>query len=562
MNARDLARAGCGLIVATAALCSVQCASSPRFALRPPITRDDDARPIARAPATTEALFFAGGVDYEVLRPAVGAFAFRRAEPAVNVNAMDEVPDSTWFTNRSPTPAESARGPCVGSPAQAPFAVLHVKSDGTTPGLIVRDALGRRFMLKVDQFAADRPETATAADVIGSRLWWSIGYNVPCNEIAYVQPSSVTLAPGAFEVDDVGARRPLRMHRVLELLADAVHRPDGAARVSTSLFVEGEPLGPFPPTGTRPDDPNDTIPHEDRRELRGERLLAAWTNRWDAREYNSLDTFVRAPGGGYVVHYMIDFSDILGGRVHSPEGTRRLGYTTFMDLSVIAVDTIGFGLLRRPWDNPRVDPRAPNLGYFEAEHFDPDDWRPVLLQPRYRHARDEDLAWMSRKIARITPEHLSAIIAEGRFSSASTVARATEVLLARRARILQTWFRRRSPLTDFVVERGTRLCALDLGITTGMNTPDQVHYATDWHQGATLGPGPSVPLIERTASTGALCATLPPHFAPANARDDAPERYAVLDIYRSEGRANTQLRAHFYDLGPARGYVLVGIERP
>src|SRR6185369_1328134 len=115
-----------------------------------------------------------------------------------------------------------------------------------------------------------------------------------------------------------------------EVLATATRRPDGKLRVSASRFIEGEPTGTWRTEGTREDDPNDVIPHEDRRELRGERFLAAWTNHWDSRGPNSFDAFTRAPGGGgYVVHYFLDFSDSLGSTaIRTQWAEPRLGFTT------------------------------------------------------------------------------------------------------------------------------------------------------------------------------------------------------------------------------------------
>jgi len=52
-----------------------------------------------------------------------------------------------------------------------------------------------------------------------------------------------------------------------------------------------------------------------------------------------------------------------------------------------------------------------------------------------------------------------------------------------------------------------------------------------------------------------------PHVAlsPSIAPDDA-RRYLIVDL--ENGYAPGPLRAHLYDLGPAAGYRLVGIERP
>jgi hypothetical protein len=66
--------------------------------------------------------------------------------------------------------------------------------------------------------------------------------------------------------------------------------------------VPGRPVGRFKYYGTRPDDPNDVIPHEHRRELRALEVFGAWTNLVDMKAGSTLDTVVTENGRGIVRH--------------------------------------------------------------------------------------------------------------------------------------------------------------------------------------------------------------------------------------------------------------------
>jgi hypothetical protein len=77
-------------------------------------------------------------------------------------------------------------------------------------------------------------------------------------------------------------------------------------------MLPGTVLGPFRYAGTRPDDPNDLVPHEHRRELRALRVFGAWTNLVDWKAGNTLDTLVEENGRSIVKHYLQDVGSSLG----------------------------------------------------------------------------------------------------------------------------------------------------------------------------------------------------------------------------------------------------------
>ncbi len=68
------------------------CAGAPRFPLKPPVTHDNDERPMASPPGSYESPFMWDGANQLVFRPIARFWAVDPAGIAANVNAVDEVP--------------------------------------------------------------------------------------------------------------------------------------------------------------------------------------------------------------------------------------------------------------------------------------------------------------------------------------------------------------------------------------------------------------------------------------------------------------------------------------
>ena len=119
---------------------------------------------------------------------------------ALNVNSIDEVPDSSWFSNRigarPVTPDEIARGPVVAPPPDpSQWTILREKSAGAAPGFTAEDAGGATWFVSFD--APANPEGATAAVVISTKLFWALGYNQVEYHVSEFDPARVRISPRA-----------------------------------------------------------------------------------------------------------------------------------------------------------------------------------------------------------------------------------------------------------------------------------------------------------------------------------------------------------------------------
>jgi hypothetical protein len=135
----------------------------------------------------------------------------------------------------------------------------------------VTDTAGRRWFLKFDP--PGYRGMATGTEVAVTKLMWALGYNVAENHIAYLRPEQLAIGATAKFTPKSGRKRPMRPGDLETLLAGVEREADGTYRVVASKALDGTPIGRIRFFGTRPDDPNDIVPHEDRRELRGYGVL-------------------------------------------------------------------------------------------------------------------------------------------------------------------------------------------------------------------------------------------------------------------------------------------------
>lgn len=546
-------------------LAAIGCASAPIFPLRGPLLKDDDQRAFAKEPEEYYSPFAWDGANYMVFHPIARFFAVDPAGPATNVNAWDEVPDSSWFENRlgrKPFSAEDvARGSC-GTKVLDPngpdgsWTIDKGKDNGANPGFRVNIKGLGKFMLKTDP--ETEPDRATGATAIASRIYHAIGYYSPCDTVVYFKPSLLKLEPGLTVTNNEGQTRPFDQAALQHVLDTASHR-NGLVRMVASSWLPGKPLGPFRYEGTRDDDPNDVIPHEDRRDVRAGRLVAAWLNHFDSREQNTMDVFMaqdpdKKGGPGYVRHYMLDFGDSFGSRWSVDGISRRLGTAYVLDAGYVAEDFLTLGVVERPWE--RVQLTGGVFNYFSSRDFDPELWRGEYPNPAFMRMTENDGAWMARILANFDDELVAAAVKVGQYDSASE-RYLTETLLQRRDAILKRYLGRISPIARVTTnERG--VCGVDMARLTRTVPNEAISFRAYLYRGAELEPTSGKARFLPVAAPG-VCVNIAHGDFPATLPLDAPERYVVLDI--TNGYAPGPLRLHLYDLG-AQGYSVAGIERP
>lgn len=400
---------------------------------------------------------------------------------AMNINTIDEVPDSSWFTNRILGPtgltvAQVATGPdTTNGPAPGKWTIVSGKSDGVTPGFTILDSAGERWFIKFDP--PKWREMATGAEVAVTKLFYALGYHVPENHIAYLTRENLVIGEESTIAAVDGGVRNLTSRDVDRLLGIAAQESDGSYRVVASKALAGRPVGPFLYVDTRSDDPNDVVPHEHRRELRGLRVFAAWTNHVDTKAINTLDTLAAENGRTVVRHHLIDFGSTMGSASLKPRDYDE-GHQYILDAGPTLKGMLSLGLYIPSFHF--IDyPNYPSVGRFSADRFDPRTWKPRIPNPAFRRARADDTFWAARRVMAFTDDMIRTAVKTGRYSDPAAENYITDTLIARRDAIGRAWLTEVNPIIEPRLDASGTLTFDNAAVATGVASPPD-SYEVAW----------------------------------------------------------------------------------
>ncbi|HEU5315188.1 MAG TPA: hypothetical protein VFX49_03705, partial [Chloroflexota bacterium] len=222
---------------------------------------------------------------------------------------------------------------------------------------------------------------------------------------------------------------------------------EGRVYFSATRFEEGKPLGNFQYQGTRPDDPNDIYPHEHRRELRANRVFAAWLAHDDSRAVNSLNMLVEQDGRKFIRHYMYDFGAILGSATRFPDPVTT-GHEHFIEKasSLRALGTLGLHAPR--YVRADYGDIPPSAGQVSSVAFEPEKWKANYPNAAFENMRPDDAFWGARLVSRFSDETIATIVAAVGYDDPRAAEYMTRTLRERRDIVAKTWLTGVNPIVN------------------------------------------------------------------------------------------------------------------
>jgi hypothetical protein len=451
------------------AFASVTACSAQKFLPDDPLARTPEVAAVPKADVQEiNALYDFAHNSFHYKSPA--------ATDSLGVNTLGEVPDSSWFTNRDVSSlgieAVKKGGRVHGGP-QSPYTVVAAKSEGVSTGFRIRDARGLLYFVKADP--AENLGMATAADVIGALFLYGAGYNVPENYILVGRREEFRLSKDAKIKRTYGKDRRLNETELRQIFDRIPRDADGNVHLMASLALPQKIVGPFRYAGVRSDDPNDLVPHQQRRDLRGLAVLFAWVNHTDAKGENSLDTVEGEGENARFVHHLLDFGDSFGSDSDIEKDPRH--GQEYIVLPMTWSRMYSLGLHPADWETVHYPREMKAVGNFTADAFDPLTWKANYPNPAFVQMTPLDGYWGAKHVMAFRNEQIRAIVEEGRFQDPKAVDYIARVLESRRDAIGRAWFRQVLPLEGFRIV-DDHLAFDDLAVQYGFSSPSQ--YQLSW----------------------------------------------------------------------------------
>ena len=384
---------------------------------------------------------------------------------AVNVNAFDEVPNSTWFTNRNHVRAVPV------TELEKRTATCSLRSHGSS-----------RSRSKAATPWASR--SRTPMEIGGSSSWTRSAihrsargrgpdHERPATSRGVQPPHNppVGFRRGDLKIDEDLLRGkggpPFTEANLDSLLSLGALLSDGSYSGFASLFIPGHVLGSPSSRRLRPGDTNDWYSHMNRRELRGLYVLSSWLNSWDTKDIQFLDTFIETQDSlGYVDHYILDVGASLG---VGAEGPKKLaaGFEHTIDFEWTAWRFVTLGFVVEPWRRAHQQTGIPSVGNFESAVYKPAKFKALVPQPAFREMTDRDGYWGAKIVASFSDAQIAAAVDAAHYEDPRAAPFLVRYLIVRRDKIARYWFDRVAPLDFFSVRDGA-LHFHDLAVDVGL----------------------------------------------------------------------------------------------
>jgi len=515
--------------------------------------------PLAREPDTQDA---SGVSEWEIdltIDLATNLFSnpgdSARDVRAKNVNTIDEVPDSSWFTNRilvRPIALEElTRGPLTSEgPAPGSWTVVSPKLAGFSPGFTMLDARGVRWFVSFD--AAGHPEAATGAIAVANKIFWALGYWQVENYLVTIRPEQLEIAEDAEMTPPSGKKRPMRMSDLDPVFYHAHKSDDGSYRGIAAKALSGKVIGGFKYDGTRPDDPNDIVPHEHRRELRALKVFGAWANLVDMKADNTLDTKVEENGKIVVRHYLQDVGSTFGTGAKGPHDYDE-GWESLYQGDKLAKRLVTVGIYTQPWETVDYDYEENDaIGRFEGKEFDPTTWRPRVPNGAFLRARPDDDFWAARRVMAFSDEMIRAIVKTGGYTDPEAEKHLSNVLIQRRDKIGRAFLLPINPLVNFALSDS--LTFENAAVAAGVADEAEAGYSATWFS-FDNDTGATTPIGETQA-------TVEPQLPIPAGLSDRPGDFVKVQVAAAQSTNEAWRKpVDVYFRRMDTGWKLVGLER-
>ena len=474
---------------------------------------------------------------------------------ARNINSVDEVPDSNWFTNRigaKPLSIEEAvKGPINGNgPAAGTWTVTRGKQAGFAPGFTIRDSEGETWFVSFD--AEGFPEAATGAILVANRIFWSLGYWQVENHLIQVKRDQLQVSEDATITPPSGHKRRMKLRDLDDVFRRSHRGPDGTYRAIAARALPGRVLGGFRYYGTRPDDPNDVVPHEHRRELRALKVFGAWTNLVDMKAGNTLDSLITENGKGVVRHYLQDVGSTFGTGALAPREYDE-GWEHLYEGDLVWKRLVTLNFYMKPWQTVPYE-KSPAIGRFEGNEFDPTTWKPRVPTAAFLRSRPDDEFWAARRVMAFSDDMIRHLAATGRYSDEAAAVHLADVLINRRDKIGRAYLNAVNPVVDIKLDSSGTLTFENAAVAAGVASEAsqyQVSFAAfDNATGESTPLGPPLTTTDRRVRLPQELSSRTPTFVMVRIAATSPDHPAwamPVDAYfrRSSGG----------------GWKLVGLER-